>query len=304
LTLADGRAQEATAERGVAVQVVEATRACFSFRVRGTGFLVPRAETVENLNLDGYQISEVLVGEGDRVTAGQVLVRLTRLPSFGPNPAAASGAADPQAQMPAQTELKARVAGLVLRSNAKIGAVAPPLPLPPPMGPEPLFRIMVGDEVEAEVEVPGIHMAKLHSGQTARVEAEGGHDLSGQVRLVFPEINRKTQLGKVRLTVGKHPSIRIGMFARATIEASHSCGVSIPLSAIHHETEGTSVQIVQDNKIATRRVRLGFRSDTDTEVLEGLKVGELIVAYAGSSLHDGDPVKPTRIERAGQAGAR
>jgi hypothetical protein len=32
-------------------------------------------------------------------------------------------------------------------------------------------------------------------------------------------------------------------------------------------------------------------SDTSTEILEGLDVGEVVVADAGSSLHDGDQVK-------------
>ena len=32
-------------------------------------------------------------------------------------------------------------------------------------------------------------------------------------------------------------------------------------------------------------------SDTSTEILEGLDVGEIVVADAGTSLHDGDQIK-------------
>jgi multidrug efflux pump subunit AcrA (membrane-fusion protein) len=38
-------------------------------------------------------------------------------------------------------------------------------------------------------------------------------------------------------------------------------------------------------------VRVGLSSDISTEILEGLDVGETVVADAGSSLHDGDQVK-------------
>jgi len=77
------------------------------------------------------------------------------------------------------------------------------------------------------------------------------------------------------------------MFARASIDAKRSCGVSIPNSAIDHLT----VQVVKANTIETRRVRIGLVTDTDTEITEGLDVGETVVADAGSSLHDGDQVK-------------
>ena len=66
-----------------------------------------------------------------------------------------------------------------------------------------------------------------------------------------------------------------------------SCGVSIPNSAIDHLT----VHVVKANTIETRKVRVGLVTDTDTEITEGLDVGEIVVADAGSSLHDGDQVK-------------
>jgi hypothetical protein len=49
--------------------------------------------------------------------------------------------------------------------------------------------------------------------------------------------------------------------------------------------------VVKGDTIETRRVRVGLVSDTSTEILEGLDVGEVVVADAGSSLHDGDQVK-------------
>ena len=40
-----------------------------------------------------------------------------------------------------------------------------------------------------------------------------------------------------------------------------------------------------------RKVRVGLVSDTNSEILDGLDVGETVVADAGTSLHDGDRVK-------------
>jgi multidrug efflux pump subunit AcrA (membrane-fusion protein) len=52
------------------------------------------------------------------------------------------------------------------------------------------------------------------------------------------------------------------------------------------------VLVVRGNKVESRRVRIGLLSDANVEIRDGLKEGELVVANAGSSLEDGDNVKP------------
>ena len=157
---------------------------------------------------------------------------------------------------------------------------------------------MVNNEIELEVDVPSLHVGKLRADgrQTARVEVENGAEVTG-ARLVLGEIDRTTQLGRARLSIDRSPSLRIGMFARATIDASRSCGVAIPRSAVTYRTEGTSVQVIRDGVVETRRIVTGLRSDTDVEIRSGLKEGDILVASAGASLHDGDPVKPNYVKR-------
>ena len=68
------------------VVVVRATNGCFSAAIRVTGFLVARDEAIVTLDAPGVRVSEVLVGEGDRVSSGQTLVRLTKQTTEGPEP--------------------------------------------------------------------------------------------------------------------------------------------------------------------------------------------------------------------------
>jgi multidrug efflux pump subunit AcrA (membrane-fusion protein) len=295
---------------GVSAIVVKAASTCFASAVRFTGLVVPRAEAVVNFHIDGYVISEVLVGEGDTVIADQALVKLTRLSNGAP--AAVGGtqqqppgtAASSAQQQPATMTLTSPAAGLVSKSTAKIGAVAAAVPLPPPMGTGPLFRIIVGNKLEVEAEIASVHLPKLDVGQPAHARLENGRDVNATVRTIMPEIEPTTQLGKVRLTLDSDPAIRAGMFARGTIDASHSCGVAIPRSAVQYRTEGTTVQVVRNNTVETRRVRLGFFTDNDIEVQDGVKEGELVIANAGTSLHDGDQVKPMFADDISQLGAR
>jgi len=256
------------------VTVTKSTNACFSDMVRVTGFVVPRREAVVGVDQEGSKVSDVLVHEGDMVTENQELARLT------PPPAQPGGGAKP-----APTSLRAPAAGLVTQVNTIAGA-----PASPQAG--PMFRISVNNEIELDAEVPAIHMLKLNPGATARISRDDAPDIVGRVRLVSPQIDRTSQLGHVRITLNKNPSLKVGLFARANIDAKRSCGVAIPRTAIDHLT----VQVVKGNTVETRKVRVGLVSDTSTEILEGLDVGEIVVADAGSSLHDGDQIKTVFAE--------
>ncbi len=315
------------------VSVVSASNECFSAAVEATGFLVPRAESIIRLEPDGSHLTAVLVGEGDMVSAGQVMARVAR-PTFdipnipaeaaarpgtgvsvdpirpgtggepaarGLSAAAAEAAAHPgsatasampnsPAAAPPAIPIRAPVAGRVIESNASVGATASLLG-------EPLFRIAADGEVEVDVEVPGLHVPILAAGQTARVVVEEGRELSGRVRLVFVEINPITQLGHARISVDGDSSLVPGKFVRVTIDAHHSCGVAVPRAAISYRAGGPSVQVVRDHVIETRNVRVGLHSDLDAEIEDGLKAGDVVVANAGTSLRNGDQVKPVFAEK-------
>ena len=268
------RAEEKETPTNALVVVAKTTNACFSDLVRVTGFIVPRREAVVGVDQEGSKVSEVLVREGDMVTDNQELARLTPPPAPPPGQGGQGGGRSPP------TSLRAPAAGLVTEVRTIAGA-----PASPQAG--PMFRISVNNEIELDAEVPAIHMLKLNPGATVRISRDGVPDLIGRVRLVAPQIDRTTQLGHIRITMTNNPSLKVGMFARANIDAKRSCGVAVPRTAIDHLT----VQVVKGNTVETRRVRVGLTSDTSTEILEGLDVGEIVVADAGSSLHDGDQIK-------------
>ncbi|MDA9464616.1 efflux RND transporter periplasmic adaptor subunit [Bradyrhizobium sp. CCBAU 53415] len=254
------------------VIVTKSTNACFSDLVRVTGFFVPRREAVVVADQEGSRVTDLLVAEGTVVADNQELARLTAPPQIPGQPQR------PGPQGP--ISLKAPAPGLITEVRTIVGA-----PASPQAG--PMFRIAVNNEIELDAQVPAVHMSKLNSGATVRISRDDAPDLIGRVRLVAPEIDRTTQLGRVRVSVTNNPSLKVGVFARASIDAKRSCGVSIPKTAIDHLT----VQVVKGNIVETRKVRVGLSSDSATEILEGLEVGEIVVADAGSSLHDGDQIK-------------
>ncbi len=183
-----------------------------------------------------------------------------------------------------RTSLRAPVSGIVSRRAARLGSVV--------MGAgDPLFRIIQDGAIELEADVPENLLARLRPNQPARIDTAGGKR-TGQVRLVSPEVNRATRLGRVRVEVDGDGPLVIGSFARASVEVARREGVLAPLSAVLFQPDGAVVQVVRDGVVDTRRVEVGLRAGGQAEITQGLQAGEDVVSVSGTFVRGGDRVTP------------
>ena len=196
-----------------------------------------------------------------------------------------------------RTEVVAPADGIVSRRMARIGGYAAGAA-------EPMFRILAKGEVELDAEVTETRMAAIRIGQPTRVEVTGLGTIVGRVRLVSPEVDKATRLGRVRIFLGDNEGLRIGAFARGSIETASGRGLAVPASAILYGPDGASVQVVRANRVETRRVRTGLASGALVEVREGLREGESVVSRSGTFLRDGDAVRPVAGDRSKLSDAR
>jgi HlyD family secretion protein len=197
-----------------------------------------------------------------------------------------------------RTIIKAPTAGIISRRNARVGAVAS-------ASAEPLFRIIANGEIELEAEVSETQLSRLREGAPAQVSVDPTHVISGRVRNIFPEVDRATRLGKVRISLARDATLRIGAFARGTIEVARRIGVAVPMASVVYGVEGATVLAVVNSTVEARRVRTGLSDGTFVEV-EGVTAGEAVVARAGSFLRQGDVIRPVPApgqDAAAQAGS-
>jgi multidrug efflux pump subunit AcrA (membrane-fusion protein) len=264
----------AAAERSVTsvdmvVTVVKAKNMCFDDTVQVTGVITPREEILVRADREGLRLSQVLVEAGDSVVSGQVLARLTQ----------------PEGQQGSGATVQAPAAGIISSKTAAVGA-------PASARGEPLFRIATGGEMELVAEAPLKTLARLEPNQSAKVEIVGvGRALQGKVRNISTTVNPTTQLGEVRLFIGRDRRLRIGAFGRATIEIARRCGAAIPFSAVLYGRGGTIVQTVRDGRIETRPVTVGLLAGGHAEIRKGIAEGEMVVPRAGAFVRDGDRVR-------------
>lgn len=351
------------------VSVVPAQTRSLVETVSVTGTLVARDEILVGPEIEGLRILEILVEEGDRVMAGQVLARLSRealdaqlaqsdaglvradaqiaqvrsqirqseanLGQTGPDLQRAQSllkngvstqaqidqklAADRSAQAQlesarqalnvseadkaallaqrrellvriARSEVRAPVAGIVSRKNARLGAIATSLG-------EPMFRLISGGAIELEGEAFEARLARLAPGQKADVIVGDSH-IPGTVRLVSPEIDRATRLGRLRILLEPSQAARVGGYARGVVETRRVDAVAVPSSALLYDGAQALLQVVKGDRVETRKVQVGIAAKGFSEITSGVADGESIVARAGPFLRDGDAVRPVALAEA------
>lgn len=355
-----------------AVTVVPAERREIVERAVVTGTLVPRDEILVAPEVEGLRITELLVEEGDRVTKGQVLARLSQemivtqeasnvaavaraeaaivqaksqivqaeaanieakqsleraqslaktgnataavleqrvsaaqgaegrlaaarggLQSAQADLATARAAGSEIALRRARTDIRAPEAGIVNRRTARVGASVT-------AAGEPLFRLIARGEIELEGEVPETSLARITVGDPASLDLDDGRQLRGKVRRVYPEVDRATRLGKIRIRLTDDPVLRIGAFARGTVEVARREGIAVPVSSLLYAADGrASVLVAKDGRVEARTVTTGLSSEGFTEIRSGVVAGETVVARAGSFLRDGDRVRAVPRPSAG-----
>ncbi len=197
-----------------------------------------------------------------------------------------------------RTDVSAPEAGIISRRVARVGGFASGVG-------DPMFRIVARNEIELEAELLDTQLARIKEGQPVSVARPGGGEATGKVRLVSPEIDKTTRLGRVRVFLGENTDLRVGGFARGIITTARSRGLSVPASAVLYGDGGiTSVQLVRDGKIVSKPVKLGLAQGNDVEIREGLTEGDMIVSRSGTFLREGDAVrpmtKPAKLSKADQ----
>jgi len=120
-----------------------------------------------------------------------------------------------------------------------------------------------------------------------RINAYPDKQFEGTVRYVYPTLNPATRTVPVRLELA-NPGLLLkpAMFAQVEITelravSGKGTAVTVPLSAVI-DSGTRQIVLVQlgEGRFEPREVRLGARSDSHVEVIEGVQDGEAVVVAA------------------------
>ena len=298
-----------------------------------SGLLVSREEAAVGSDLAGYRVSNVYFEQGASVKAGQPLVQLddSLLRAQVAQAAAQAEQADAQAkrvaglddqgvlpaeqietrriqakvQQAALAELKTRqahmtirapVSGVILERNVRPGDIATS------GGATPMFRIIRDGLVELNAELAEDDMTGIHIGDPAQVVLPSGATVTGKVRLIDPQVDAQTKLGRVRISLPVRPDLRPGGFARAVFTGLSQAKLAVPETAVRYDADGASVAVVDaDNRVRQTPVKTGGRAKGYVELTEGPPAGSRVLLRSASFVLPGDKIQPVEDARADPA---
>jgi membrane fusion protein (multidrug efflux system) len=296
-------------------------------RIEAVGSTLAR-QAVDIVSLTSGRIVELRFRPGERVEAGDVLVRLD-------DAAEQAGAAEARAALReaelaldrarklranntiAQAtvdELEAAYLGALARLDAAEKRLADRSVEAPFSGVVGIRQVDMGarvdedtvlttlddlSEVEIEFSVPEIHFGRVQRGQavSGTSSAFPGRTFAGRIETIDTRIGQVSRAFRVRAVL-PNPDLVLpaGMFMHVGVVLEERPAVLIPEEAVVAEGDSTFVFTVEDQRAARRPVRLGQRTAGTVEVLDGVTVDEAVVRSGLQRLRDGVPV---RIEENG-----
>ncbi len=312
----------------IPVEIVVPARRDMLATYTGTATLEAEADA-EVVAKVGGEVLSVLVEEGDRVKADQLLARLDdrqlRLQAAQAQAALAKAQRDYARQVElhdkglvargafeglkfdldnlraahdltrlslSYTAIRAPFAGVVTQRHIRVGQTVQ-------VGAS-LLRVTDPTPLKASVFVPERELARLQVGQRAgvQIDALAGKLFPATVTLVAPIVDAATATFKVTLEVDDaNGELKPGMFARVGIVFDRRAGaLTIPRTALVENDDVRAVFVVEAGTARQRTLTTGLTNGGDIEVLAGLSGGEQVVAVGQNGLKDGASVRIVSLE--------
>jgi membrane fusion protein (multidrug efflux system) len=148
--------------------------------------------------------------------------------------------------------------------------------------------------IKLDFTIPETYVAAIRPGLEiqARSPAYPGESFDGQVASVDSRVDPNTRSVMVRaLLPNASGKLKPGMYLTVHLKRSESDVLLIPEEALVPEQGDVYVFVVQDGRVAKRRVQIGQRRIGAVQVTDGLVAGEIVVTEGTQKLRDGASVQ-------------
>ncbi len=318
-------------EKVVSVKGMLVTAASKKLKKSFTGTLEGEKQAVINARI-AEAVEKVLVNEGSRVKAGDVLVRLDRTgPTSNYNQTYSvyqnaeknykkmehlfsQGAVSEMQYDGAKTEyevaranfnaarklvdIRTPVTGTVTSVDVSPGDYLSPG--------QKVATVAAIDTLRMKFGVSGSDIGFFNEGDAVEVIVESASRLTGNGQVITRagSADPETRTFQVEIEIDNlSNNFKPGMFARAEIIVERFENIIIaPRDAVVNRDNIDYVFIVSGNKVTAREVKLGVEFDGSIQIISGLNQGDTLVTVGQDYLEDGSKVNLTGLEDYSPAG--
>ncbi len=186
-----------------------------------------------------------------------------------------------------QTRIYSPTNGIVASRQMDIGAMA--------NSNSPIVTIVSVSPMVIEAKASEVDIARIRRGATVNVTVDSlpGQKFSGRVMRISPLLDPQTRNGLVEIEISNRGGALKGeMFARAELDlGSQRETALLPRDALVYRGEQPGVYLIESDKAKFQPVATGLTQDDKVEVVNGLKVGDVIITRGSNLLKDGDRVR-------------
>lgn len=191
--------------------------------------------------------------------------------------------------------------GVVISKDAQPGEMVSPFSAGGGFTRTGIITIVDMKSLEIEVDVSESSLSKIFENQKvwAVLDAYPNIKFSGKVRTVIPSADRQKATVKVRITFDKSdPKILPDMGIRVSFleEGKDLSGIFIPKSSLVEEGEKSFSFIFNDGRLEKRELKTGEETESEIQILAGLKEGELIALNPPENIKDRTKAKAKIME--------
>lgn len=190
-----------------------------------------------------------------------------------------------QANQSSYASLVADADGVVTGIDAEVGQVV--------SAGTPVVRIARTGETEVRVSIPEDQVELLRKAVDVKVRtwAQPGEAIAGRVREIAPVADPATRTFTAKVSIPKAGNdIRLGMTATVAFASAAAPGIRLPLTALFHNKEATSVWVIDKGAVRLVPVQVAGASGNDVLIASGLDHGQAVVTAGVNMLREGQKV--------------
>ena len=159
-----------------------------------------------------------------------------------------------------------------------------------------LFRLESTDDLKVSINVNKYDLAQIKVGQKAEITINGAV-YEGTVTKIngMAQVNAQ---GAATVTEDIHinypdENIYLGIEAKVKVQSDAvENALLVPVECVNYDTKGAFCYVVENGVILRRDVETGISSDTQIQIINGLKAGEQVVTQVTGDLSEGMEVTP------------
>lgn len=154
-----------------------------------------------------------------------------------------------------------------------------------------LFRMIRGQRLEWQAEVPGDELGRLQPGMAVMLRRPDGSELQGRLRQLAPTVNTSTRSALAYVDLPADSGLHAGQFVSGEFRLREREAQYLPESSIVlRDGHSYVMNVTADRHVQQIKVETGRRRDHAIEIVSALAADLQLIRAGGAFLGDGDLV--------------